>query len=128
MERFNESDKIAMVMSEQAIEEACNFSCIPVRNSYMCPHNRSCRLQFNREIGPIAVRSLRQCVWSVDNPGVSNRKECLQRQLESMIELSTTSKQRQIIFMLNGVRVCKSFFKVMLSSLVTAYFVHSYSV
>lgn len=110
-ERFNEKDKIAMIMSVAAIEETCSLKCTPVRNSYQCPNERGCRLLFNRDLGPQVAKELRKSVWSVTDPGLSNRKDSLQRRLKSMVEVGS-DEVRQILYNINGQRVCKCFFKV----------------
>jgi hypothetical protein len=116
LEHMNEADKILLILAAEDIGAACVHKCQVVRKTYSCPNDQCCRLQFNVDLGPKAVEILRRSLWKPSEnmdqtPTCTERRRRLITRLEAMAS-DSDSGQRYIKYELNGVHVCKDFFKV----------------
>ena len=102
-------------MSEDSVNYALGVDCEAVRMSYNCPNRRKCKNVFDRDVGPTILNRLRKSIWDPgvgkDERGNEKRRERLLQVLRSMIVLGDSGKE-DIVFKLNGIPVCKHFFKV----------------
>lgn len=122
MDKYNESQKRAMVMEQESIEKACGCFCQAVRNSEACCNGMRCRDKFTRTAGERVIRELRSAIWerrseSTPLQEVTNgdRKRNLLREIKNLVVLDCPEEDRdtkKIEYKINGTMVCKSFFKV----------------
>jgi hypothetical protein len=91
---------------------ACSF-CLPSRNTYSCPNNFLCRDCIGGSVSNVegAVKALRQAIWK-ENGTPSQRFKCLVAKLRENMKTYDENGLPTINYFLNGVKVCKSYFKV----------------
>lgn len=112
--KLRECDKVGLVLSSGHIGEACNYLCQVVKNCGKCCNDKFCRDTFTRSESERAIRELREHIWTVGSQrtagSVTSRKEKLIRVLKAQIVVDT-HETKQILYRINGNRVCKSYYK-----------------
>jgi hypothetical protein len=133
--RVNEATKRERALSSKSIDRACKSFCTAVRNCDACSNNRMCRNLFNVTDGPRFIRELRSAIWErVPLDPKASTKDCamtygirkrnLANMMKGLMVLNPLEKQtpggptHTLKYSINGVVVCKSFFKVSSSTLL----------
>lgn len=111
LRNLNEGDKRAIALHKNMIQRAYAFPCGIVRRSYACPNLKFCRDKFNCTQGVAAIENLRKQIW-IDGQTVTQRKENLVRLLNTFMVERESESHQDLIYFLNGVKICKSYFKV----------------
>lgn len=85
-----------------------------VRNAHPCVNDKCCKKRFSVDEADTLVKHLRRMLWK-DNGTVETRKMALVRLLRHLTVLDpTTGQVARIVYKINNVEVCKSYFKVRL--------------
>ena len=117
MEHANEADKIRFVLEEDEINLAHQHICGKCRKTYPCPNPRGCRVLFDVDKGPTAIRHLREYIWKprADESSsgcVTLRRRRLEEKLSAMLVRGEANEPTTIKYVLNGENVCKDYYKV----------------
>lgn len=110
--KLNESRMRELALLPSSIKSAACSACLPVRNSYKCPNSLLCRDCVGGSVSIIegVVKSLRETIWK-ESGSASQRRRCLVDKLRENMTIQE-DESLTIIFYLNGVKVCKSYFRV----------------
>ena len=117
MEHANEADKIDFVLQDDEISLAHQHICGKCRKTYPCPNPRGCRVLFDVDMGPTAIRHLREHIWKPradENASgcVSLRRRRLEEKLQAMLVRDESNQPATFKYVLNGKNVCKDYYKV----------------
>jgi len=102
------------VSSDVSINHALGCDCEPVRLSYTCPNKKKCKNFFDRDTGYLIVKRLRKDLWDPGQSkdrGLKLRRDRLKQRLSDLSVVSEDGSV-EIVYKLNDVNVCKSFYKV----------------
>lgn len=111
--KLSEAQRRQVMFSPASIAHAVDYDCTPSKDSYPCPNHGRCKDFKTRSEGPHTILKLRRQIWlhcerDQDKPTLSKRKKNFVDHLVSM----GLTKENRIAFCIDGVYVCKSYFKV----------------
>lgn len=109
--KISEVQRRQLMLSPCSVNRAVNYDCTPSRNSYPCPNDGKCKDFKARSEGPDSILALRRRIWlhsgEKSSPTLSNRRSNFVNVLSNM----NRTEENRIAFSLDGVYVCKSYFK-----------------
>ena len=112
-DRLSEPRMRELLLLPSSITCAACFKCLHSRDTYKCTNQFLCRDFVAGSVSELeqVIKNLRLEIWK-ENGSPSQRRKCLVNKLRENITTGSDGDTPVINYFINGVKICKSYFKV----------------